>query len=362
MSEKFEKFVLYGVPISKQHDIQSMNGSAFLKQEKKQKYFHFAILYRSHSKDSFGKKISWKTYKFSGTYDKKQKIWKDVKEKFGKECLDTKVPISFQKKMKAWYERKSAKKNTDTVLSLPCYDAPYWSSSLSSEIYWTGIQLQKAWKANNKDLIEANGYKSFTLLGRSLYTSSGVVQWTFPYTGNMSFISLTRGVQLRFVSAFSGFETACFGYAVANHQQMKNEDVGFTKLFFNENFKSIFLKIIQPLSCTHPIHVSIDISFCNKEDQEEVNWLLDFLKPNDLGKQSLRENIFLNNEPLNWETGISVAIALRNLIVHGMLSPSKTIQNNFIYILPSLTTLLVVSTQLLVEDVLKNSQASIPYS
>lgn len=241
--------------------------------------------------------------------------------------------------------RELLKKNTD----IPIDNQPFsfvnnttLNPDLRDTLHFRKLkQIDEKWRTQYKSLSTQEDQRlRYQIKGKGLNLVKNARLWRVPYTDSTSAHSLVRGIQWRFVQAFSGFETIMLSDAMLDSRYKSDKAPGFARLFYSWELQKTFgesvhllqntylKQYIQNWRLTHPEPIVID------------DWFLEFLNPNSNGKAALSklEDPNITHE---WKDGISLASALRNLTAHGALSPTQTIEQGLVPIYLQLTALIV---------------------
>ncbi len=188
--------------------------------------------------------------------------------------------------------------------------------------------------------------RTFQIRGKGLHLVKNARRWNTPYTRKHSAHSLVRGIQWRFVQAFAGFETIVLSHYRINSQKTTEKPSPFTAMFYTHKIQEK-LETHLAQNTTVPLEKSLlNWSFEGLQQSSPNEWFIDFLSPNDTGKQTLhkfqKEGILAD-----WKAGLSLATTLRNVTTHGALSPTQTIKQRLIPTYLALTALVIESSYVL---------------
>lgn len=335
---KFDNYHQYGISARSEEDLPfTHTGSCLLVCKKTKAYYYMSILSENNEQPNYIVWISWGKYtKTSPTTPTKigdNEHW--IKPQSLRKCLDT-------------FARKCKEKLHDGYTVLHNNPHTYLPKEASTTS-WTEkcIDTKTSLDHINKQwqTVSDNTIKHWA--GRGLHICRSVLLWEYPYTANYQYTyhTLVRGIQLRFIQAFSGFEMVVIGWSQTPNANERPHS--FTNLFYAEDLITDFKELI--------IQKNISFSITVTPLPNENEWLLDFINPNKNGRDVFRKYFFgPQKTQLDWENGISIATTFRNIIVHGALSPSQCIHNNFVRLLLELTELLLCCSAIILQDILDN--------
>ena len=202
-------------------------------------------------------------------------------------------------------------------------------------------QIDEKWRAQYKSLSTQEDQRlRYQIKGKGLNLVKNARLWRVPYTDSTSAHSLVRGIQWRFVQAFSGFETIMLSNAMLDSRYKSDQAPGFARLFYSWELQKQFEDSIRQLQNTYLKHYIQDWTLTYQEPITIDDWFLEFLNPNHNGQTALSK-LKDPNITHDWKDGISLASALRNLTAHGALSPTQTIEQGLVPIYLQLTALIV---------------------